>query len=450
MGRPLRAAAGGFVYHVLNRVNGRATLFAKAADYAAFLRVLGEAVARADTRLLAYCVMPNHWHLVVWPRRDGELARFVGWLTLTHTQRWHAHSHTAGTGHLYQGRYKSFPVQADEHLRTVCRYVERNPVRAGLVRRAEAWRWGSLWPRGPEEEEAARPVLAAWPVPRPRGWLAFVNAPQTAAEILTPLAVKSGAPQVWQELARVHNNRAILLYTSARPNDAASAFRQVKAVFQGLVRDFTEEPQYRKELAAACNNLGYLLAETNQLNEAEQDHVTALEIRKKLVNEFRSVPEYHYDLAISHKNLGKVLGLLNRVKEAESASRDAVGILAKLTEKFPRQPQIRHSLAQGQNMLGELLRKTGRPEEAETSFREALKHLQELVKQPPLVPDYQSDLGNTLANLALASRERNEPAEARRLLEQALHHQHAAVTSNRTHPEYRRSLRNHYQDMAEL
>ncbi len=100
MGRPLRADQGGFVYHLLNRANGRLTLFAKDGDYEAFLRVLAEAVGRVDMRLLAYCVLPNHWHLLLWPRADGELSRFVGWLTLTHTQRWHAHRHTTGSGHL--------------------------------------------------------------------------------------------------------------------------------------------------------------------------------------------------------------------------------------------------------------------------------------------------------------------------------------------------------------
>src|SRR5271165_1259391 len=108
MGRPQRQDEGGFVYHVLNRGNGRMTLFEKAGDYEAFERVLSEAGNRMEMRLLAYCLMPNHWHLLLWPRGDGDLSRFVGWLTLTHTQRWHAHRHNAGTGHVYQGRYKSF------------------------------------------------------------------------------------------------------------------------------------------------------------------------------------------------------------------------------------------------------------------------------------------------------------------------------------------------------
>ncbi len=131
--------------HVLNRANARLPIFERDDDYAAFERVLEEAVDRTGTRLLSYCLMPNHWHLVVWPHDDGELSRFAGWLTLTHTQRWHAHRHSAGTGHLYQGRFKSFPIQEDDHFLTVCRYVERNAPRAKLVARAEEWRWSSLY-----------------------------------------------------------------------------------------------------------------------------------------------------------------------------------------------------------------------------------------------------------------------------------------------------------------
>jgi putative transposase len=147
MGRALRAAVGGLIYQVLNRSNGRWPLFDKPGDYEAFERVLAEAQQEHPVALLAYCVLPNHWHLVLAPEADGDLSRFVGWLTLTHTQRWHAHRHTAGNGHLYQGRFKSFAIQADEHFLTVCRYVERNPLRAQLVSRAEHWRWSSFWRR---------------------------------------------------------------------------------------------------------------------------------------------------------------------------------------------------------------------------------------------------------------------------------------------------------------
>jgi putative transposase len=88
MGRPLRNSESGYVYHVLNRGNGGATIFHKDGDFAAFLRVLAETQEHVpDMRLLAYCLMSNHWHLVLWPQKDGDLSDFMHWLTLTHTQR---------------------------------------------------------------------------------------------------------------------------------------------------------------------------------------------------------------------------------------------------------------------------------------------------------------------------------------------------------------------------
>jgi putative transposase len=182
MGRPLRPTSAEVVYHVLNRANGRMTLFDDDRDYAAFARVLAQASERVSMRLLAYCVMPNHWHLVVWPRRDGDLSRFMNWLTLTHTQRWHTHRQTVGTGHLYQGRFKSFVVQTDEHLLTVCRYVERNALRAGLVERAEAWRWSSLW-RKTCEDAKHQSLVSEWPIARPTDWLGWVNADEGEGEL---------------------------------------------------------------------------------------------------------------------------------------------------------------------------------------------------------------------------------------------------------------------------
>ena len=140
MPRTARLAPGGIVYHVLNRANGRLRLFKKDEDFEGFERVLLEAHRRVPIRILSWCLMSNHWHFVLWPKSDGELTRFMRWLTLTHAQRW-KHSHDAvGHGHLYQGRFKSFPIEQDEHLLTVLRYVERNPVRAGAAKRAENWR----------------------------------------------------------------------------------------------------------------------------------------------------------------------------------------------------------------------------------------------------------------------------------------------------------------------
>ena len=142
----------------------RLPLFEKLEDYDAFERVLEETLEKHPTRLLAYCVMPNHWHFLLWPRADGELTAMLRWLTHTHTMRWHAHHRTSGTGHLYQGRFKAFPVQSDEHFYTVARYVEQNALRlAGLAERANRWRWPSAWRRhhGDADQQAILSALAA-------------------------------------------------------------------------------------------------------------------------------------------------------------------------------------------------------------------------------------------------------------------------------------------------
>ncbi len=157
-------------------------MFTRDEDYAAFAQILREADQRHPTRLLGYCLMPNHWHLILWPHRDGDLSRLVGWLTLTHTQRWHARNRTAGSGHLYQGRFKSFPIQEDTPLLRVLRYVEGNASRAGLVQRAEQWRWSSLIRRQHASGDR-EPRLDAGPVALPANWTDQVNEPLTEAEL---------------------------------------------------------------------------------------------------------------------------------------------------------------------------------------------------------------------------------------------------------------------------
>ena len=182
MPRPLRTAPGGFVYHVLNRANGKRRIFAHDGDYRAFESLLAEAQERVPMRILAWCVMPNHWHLLLWPRNDGDLSSYVGLVSLIHAQRWHAYRATAGTGHLYQGRFKSFLVQHDAHFLTVCRYVEANALRAGLVKRAEDWRWGSVW-RAQHGQMGQPPRLDDWPLARPKDWFEYVNAPAKRTEL---------------------------------------------------------------------------------------------------------------------------------------------------------------------------------------------------------------------------------------------------------------------------
>ncbi len=178
MSRTARASVGGVCYHVLNRGNGRADVFHKDDDYAAFLDLMVEANERLPLRVLGYVLMPNHFHLVLWPRGDGDLSRWMQWLMTSHVRRYHRHYESSG--HVWQGRFKAFPIQQDEHLLTVLRYVERNPLRGKLVRRAEDWLWSSLaWRRGGKRPE----LLAKWPVSCPRNWVAHVNSVQSEAEL---------------------------------------------------------------------------------------------------------------------------------------------------------------------------------------------------------------------------------------------------------------------------
>lgn len=119
MGRAIRTDIGNYCYHIINRANARMPIFFEEQDYILFEKVLEEAKEKCDMRILAYCLMPNHFHIVLYPKNDGDLGTFMQWLTLTHTQRWHQQKHTKGTGHLYQGRYKSFIIESDNHLLSV-------------------------------------------------------------------------------------------------------------------------------------------------------------------------------------------------------------------------------------------------------------------------------------------------------------------------------------------
>lgn len=205
------------MYHVLNRSVAGRPLFRKAADYEAFERIMIEAHRRHPLRILAWCLMRTHWHFVVWPQADGEVTAFFRWLAHTHTMRWHVARRTVGRGPLYQGRFKCFPVEEDEHFLRLCRYVERNAMTAGVVQRAEQWHWGSLWVRRHGDAEL-KALLSDWPVPRPANWVQLVQRPmpQSEAEAIRTCIVRNrpfGSPAWQAEQAR----RLGLLHTLRSP-----------------------------------------------------------------------------------------------------------------------------------------------------------------------------------------------------------------------------------------
>jgi putative transposase len=192
MPRAARDCPAGTVFHVLNRSVARLKLFEKKGDYLAFEEVLAEAHEKIPLPIFAYCVMPNHWHFVVQPEDDHQVTDFFRWLTHTHTMRWHVYHKTSGTGHLYQGRFKSFPIESNHHLLCVLRYVERNPVRAKLCQKAEHWRFGSAW-RSAQHDLSLTSHLSPWPIQKPKNWAAWVNSMPSPAETeaIQKCAIKS-------------------------------------------------------------------------------------------------------------------------------------------------------------------------------------------------------------------------------------------------------------------
>jgi len=231
MPRVPRIDKGGIAYHVLNRANGRMRMFHTDADYEAFIRVIDEAKQRLDLRICSYCIMPNHWHFVVWPEQDDQVSDFFRWLGVTHANRLHAHHGTAGQGHVYQGRFKSFPVQRDAHFLVVCRYVEANALRASLVKRAEDWMWSSLWLRL-NDPNAARVILSEWPVDVPRNWVQLVNQPVPKADLDTlRLSNARGRPfgtQTWMN----QTADALDLNSTLRPRGRPRLNEKVSGTFK--------------------------------------------------------------------------------------------------------------------------------------------------------------------------------------------------------------------------
>jgi len=178
MPRTARASVGGVCYHVINRGNRQAEVFHKGGDYHAFVNLMRASRERVPMRVLAYCAMPNHFHAAVWPQANGDLSRWMQWLLTTHVRRYHGHYHT--TGHVWQGRFKAFPIQDDDHLLTVLRYIERNPLRAKLVARAQDWSWSSLDAR---IRDPAEGFVEPGPVALPEDWVDWVNEPLTETEL---------------------------------------------------------------------------------------------------------------------------------------------------------------------------------------------------------------------------------------------------------------------------
>lgn len=202
MPRHRRAAPAGYPQHVLNRGNERAAIFHKPADYEAFLAILADGLKRVAIQILAFCLMRNHFHLVVIPSADDALSAYMRWTMNVHVRRYRRHHQSNGNGHIYQDRYKNFVIETDDdvHLLSVIRYVEANAFRAGLVARAEDWPWSSL---SRSHTWDGRNLLSPWPFPRPGNWKELVNGPFSLEELQRVReSAQRGAPfgtQEWTE-----------------------------------------------------------------------------------------------------------------------------------------------------------------------------------------------------------------------------------------------------------
>lgn len=198
MPRPPRICPDGVPQHVFNRGNLRARIFRETADYLGFVAALADGAERTTVRLLAYCLMPNHFHLVLWPVSGIEVPAYMQVVMNAHIRDLQKRHGTIGTGHIYQGRYKNVSILTERHLLSVCRYVEANPYSACLVDRAESWEWSSLTMCGPAEDIS---LLSPWPVRRPADWLDQVNRPQSEEilqKVKRPQRLKDAAP-AWEE-----------------------------------------------------------------------------------------------------------------------------------------------------------------------------------------------------------------------------------------------------------
>lgn len=202
MARQPRIDLEGHTYHVINRSSGRVPIFKTQKDYQAFEQVLAEAHERVPIDIFSYCVMPNHFHFALRPLQDGDMQRFMGWLTKTHTQRWHVAHDTTGFGHLYQGRYKSFIVDTDSYYLTLMQYIEQNPLRAKLIKRSADWKWGSLHRRMHRTLDQQK-LLAPWPIDMPKDYCARIDSQPLKTDTLELVraSINKGTPlggEIWR------------------------------------------------------------------------------------------------------------------------------------------------------------------------------------------------------------------------------------------------------------
>jgi len=160
MPRSPRPVADGLLYHAINRGNNRAAVFLAAADYLTFLHALAQTRRRYPFRLYGYCLMTNHFHLLLSPDPGQSISRILQSLSVAHT--WHYHQRQATVGHVWQGRFKSPVIEEDDHALVVLRYIEANPLRAGMVSNLASYPWSSYRVHGMGGSDPLLTPLPIW------------------------------------------------------------------------------------------------------------------------------------------------------------------------------------------------------------------------------------------------------------------------------------------------
>jgi len=177
MPRIPRGETAGGIYHIINRGNMKMQLFDDMEDYDYFLALLEKASKREKVEIHAYCLMPNHFHLLLVPKEPNSLSRLMQWVMTSHVRYYHKKNKTSG--HIWQGRYKSFIVEKESYYITLLRYIEANALRAKLVRRAEDWDYGSLM----ERVYKHRTLLSKPYMTLDNEWVEYVNEPLKKGEL---------------------------------------------------------------------------------------------------------------------------------------------------------------------------------------------------------------------------------------------------------------------------
>lgn len=179
MPRGNRIVPPGGVLHIVNRGNDKKIIFPEPTDYAAFLVLLREARESFGVELYAYCLMPNHFHLVVRTSGLDEISAYMHFVQREHACDLRRCGRSKGHGHVFQRRYWSKVVEGEGYLMTVMRYVEANPFRSALVGASQSWEWSSLWDR----ETGERDLLHPSPIWLPDAWRTIVTVPLQSADL---------------------------------------------------------------------------------------------------------------------------------------------------------------------------------------------------------------------------------------------------------------------------